>query len=111
MNEIISPFEAALRSKIAEIRALLQEIEILPAFRIDIEIDGRVHDGDLNVTFKISEGSYSDATAGGDIDAVVREFMRRFGWKARNAPLRLSYLPQLETPVDDAAVVHDDISF
>lgn len=107
-HDIISPFEAALRSKIAEIRRLLQEIETLPAFRLDIEIDGRVHDGDINVIFKLSEGHYSSATEGGDIDATVREFARRFGWKARNAPLRLSHLPELPEAIEPPVAVEDE---
>jgi len=89
-------FEEALKLKIAEVRAQLAEYERIPCFRLDIEIDGRVHDGEIAVEFKLTKDIYSSLTSacGGDLDAVVEEFLRRNHWASINAPMQLSYLPQ-----------------
>jgi hypothetical protein len=53
---------------------------------LEIEVSGRVHD---ELKIKYSIGEYSGTCEGGDLIAVLDEYMRRRGWNARNAPLAL----------------------
>jgi hypothetical protein len=83
-------FEQSLSEKVLEIRQRLQAIDTLPRFRIDIEIFGRVHEGEIDITFKLGQQYVDESSAeGGNLDCVVNEFMHRFGWKTVNNPLRI----------------------
>lgn len=107
MTSSLSPFETELLSELRDIRERLAEANI-PHMRLDIEVSGRTHGGDLEVTFKLSKESYNsgDHTEGGDLDAVVNEFIRRNGWSNRYASLRLPSAPE-PTPPE----LNDEIPF
>ncbi len=82
-------FEEHLVQTVKDIRTQLQGMENLSSFELVIKAEGRVHEGDVEITFKLEHGYYEGTTTGNNIDAVVTEFMRRMGWKQLNMPLCL----------------------
>ena len=53
-----------------------------------ISIDGRTLGPDLKIELVLGNYAYSDdQTKGGDLNEVVKEFLRRKGWTSRNAPI------------------------
>jgi hypothetical protein len=82
--------EAALTFAVTAIRAQLQQCENLPSFELNISAKGRVHEGDVTVTYSIEE-YYGEAVKGGRLEPVLVEFARRHGWKHVNAPICLSF--------------------
>lgn len=88
-------FEIALKEVVKDIRQELASIESISSLNLEIAADGRVHDGDINIEFKLGS-CYGNGgqVKGGSIAAVVSEYKRRFGWDERNTPL---CLPSTET--------------
>lgn len=83
-------FEVALKEIVKDIRAELSTVESISSLDFDIDVSGRVHDGDINIEFRIgSSYSHGGQVKGGSITAVVSEYKRRFGWDERNTPLCL----------------------
>ena len=78
----------AVAIAVTDLQALLSLADV-SNFRLDIEISGRVHGGDILVTYKMGERYSSNSPEGSRLEAVVQEFLRRRGWEARNAPLAL----------------------
>jgi hypothetical protein len=75
---------------VVRMRDRVAELEDPPSyFELTINVSGRVLDGELEVTFAFDPGSYHKATKGGTLSATFDEFMRRYGWQKRNAPLCL----------------------
>ena len=73
------------------IRGELQKIETLNGFEFEIKAEGRVHDGDVKITFRLD--SHYDSyvcVKGNSIAAVLQEFMRRHGWNSRHSPLLIT---------------------
>jgi hypothetical protein len=87
--------EAAVTLAVTAIRARLQQCENLPSFELNISAKGRVHDGDVTISYSLEE-YYGEAVKGGRVEPVLIEFTRRYGWRRENAPVCLSYT---ETPV------------
>ena len=73
------------------IRHELQKIETINSFEFEIKASGRVHEGDVKITFCL-DSSYDSYVSckGNSIAAVLQEFMRRFGWNARHSPLLIT---------------------
>lgn len=81
-------FEEHLIQVMKDMRAALAKADVSD-MRFDIEVSGRVHDGDLSIRFKLGK-EYGQSMAMGDsIGAVTDEFLRRARWDARHDPLRL----------------------
>ncbi len=107
---MISLFERTLLDELRSIREQLAEANI-PVMRLDIEVSGRTHDGDLEIVFKLSKDSYNTVghTAGGSLDAVVDEFIRRHGWSQRHAALCLPSIAP--APAPEHPELNDEIPF
>lgn len=72
------------------IRTELQQIETLQAFEFTIRASGRVHEGDIELTFKLDHPYESGVyVTGNTVAAVLQEFMRRHGWNKRHMPLMI----------------------
>jgi hypothetical protein len=73
------------------LRDELRQLEI-HSLDFSLDINGRVHDGDLDITFSLGS-SYNEGgcVKGGDISKVVDEYKRRFGWDKRNKPLCIGF--------------------
>lgn len=97
--------EEALINAVQAIREEFCELEDPPTYlNFEIEADGRVLDGDIEIRFTFNGGSYTQTTKGGKLSSVVDEFKRRYGWNKRNDPL---CLPKVEPKVND----DDEIPF
>lgn len=91
MVAIVS-FEGALKREIKRLRERLANANIGSEFRLDIEVTGRVQEGEVKVTYKLSQGSYGqNATEGNSLAPTLDEFMRRYGWNSVNAPKAISF--------------------
>ena len=79
------------------LRDELKQIEEISSLDFEITIDGRVHDGELRIEYKLGN-SYGPGgqVRGGDIAKVVDEYKRRFGWDQRNQPLELTFQGELK---------------
>ena len=84
----IVSFEGAVKREVKRIREQLRADESLHEFEFDISIKGRVHDGDLKLTYELRDGPYDVRGVKGDsVNAVLDEFLRRRrGWTQRHAP-------------------------
>lgn len=73
------------------LRDELRQLDEISSLDFEISIDGRVHDGELKIEYKLGS-SYSTGglVKGGDLPRVVDEYKRRFGWDKRNQPLMLT---------------------
>lgn len=69
------------------LRRHLQTYEDATRMDFTIEVEGRVHTGDLELKYSI--GSYGSEVSGNSIDEVVKEWLRRNDWKKRHEPLCL----------------------
>lgn len=112
-------YEQTIKELAAYVRAELSVINEISSLDFDIDISGRLHDGELKIKFSVgSTYSTGGKVEGGSIDAVLKEYKRRFGWDKRNQPLELSFSPEpvletIELPVGDHGTVDtsEDISF
>ena len=87
----MSDFEDLIVEQVRFIRSELQKIETLDAFEFIVKAEGRVHEGELKIVFSLDHPYEMGVIAkGGDINVVLEEFMRRFGWNKRNNPLMIS---------------------
>lgn len=93
-------FEQHLANVVKNIRKELQQIESISSFEFVIKATGRVHEGEVEITFKLEHGYYGGTTIGNSVNAVVEEFMRRTGWDKRHMPLTL---PNVEDRHDTQA--------
>ena len=80
--------------------------EIEAAYRklhmFDVEVEGRVHDGDVEVRFRLGECYGEKQAIGNRLGPVLREYMRRHHWEKENAPLCISFVEtQAEVPNDE----------
>lgn len=85
-------YDQMVRNLAVFLRDELKQIDEISSLDFEITIDGRVHDGDLNIAFKLGS-SYSDGgvVRGGDLARVVDEYKRRFGWDRRNTVLCIGF--------------------
>ena len=79
----------AVAEVITDLRQELIDKEIGGHLRLDIEVEGRINDGDMKVTYTLG-GTYSgDNPKGARLAPVVSEYLRRKGWNEANAPMAL----------------------
>lgn len=89
----MTEFERAVAAEVKRIReSLTPDYLGLNSFHFEIEAEGRVHEGEVKITFALYV-NYGETIKGGSVEAVVMETLRRKGWADRNAPLELSHLP------------------
>ncbi len=96
-----SVFEKLLIQEVTELRTLAQKSDEWTEFRIDIEVRGRVHSGELLIEFSIGEGYGDSAAKGKSLRAALQEFVRRKDWNSKNQPLMISYTGEKEEASDD----------
>lgn len=95
----IVSFEGALKREIKRIRNRLKDVEEISEFSVKIEASGRVHDGEVKLSFAIAPNSYGyNEVKGRELNAVLEEMMRRHGWQKKNDPLAIAYE---KVPSDD----------
>ena len=83
--------EEIFKQAAIDVRDRLSNVDSLHTFSLRLEADGHIHQGDINITIKLSSGVYSTGVEGNRLEPVVTEYMRRNGWDNANAPLCLSY--------------------
>jgi hypothetical protein len=84
----MTEFEKAVVEEVRRVRSILQVNEDIHRFAFEINATGRVHDGEVKITFKI--GEYGAAVTGNTVDAAVLEFQRRNGYDSRHSGLVLT---------------------
>ena len=90
------------------IRKILADANVGSEFRFDIEVSGRVQQGDVLVAYKIGDSYGFNQVTASSIDAAIEEYLRRRGWTARNKPLCISYDGEpVPTPTPD----EDEVPF
>ena len=74
------------------VRERLSVVEEIHSVQFSIDVSGRAHDGDLQVKYELGS-SYSEGgvVKGPNLDVVIDEYLRRFGWDKRNQPLCISF--------------------
>lgn len=86
IDETIRRVTKALRARLADANE--------SSFRFEVEVSGRVQEGEVKITYTLSDSLYgSNKVEGGNIDAVLAEFLRRKGWIIANQPLMLEGPP------------------
>lgn len=78
----------------------------LSRINIAIETEGRI-DGDLKITFRVSEGYGENLVKGNTLEDVFLEFLRRKGWNGQHQPLCLPNVDDGETHGDFVEDNHD----
>lgn len=74
------------------LRDELKQVDEISSIDFEIAIDGRVHDGDINIEYRLGNAySTGGQVKGGDLPKVVDEYKRRFGWDKRNKPLCIGF--------------------
>lgn len=86
----IVSFEGALKREIKRVRKELQKVDSLSDFRLNIEATGRLHDGEVNLSYRIGE-RYGENVEGDNLQACLDEFLRRHGWKQVHQAKALTY--------------------
>jgi hypothetical protein len=92
--EVFSRLEDRLIEAVKHMRDELGKLDDPPSyFDLEISVTGRVMDGELEVKFILQSGSYDKKTEGGSLENTFNEYLRRFDWSKRNAPLCLPKVP------------------
>ncbi len=113
----IVSFEGALKREIKRVRRELAKMEALPYMRLQITVEGRLHDGDMKLSYNISDQYGINSTTGDELQSVIDEYMRRHGWQATHAPKAIAYhaAPSDDTeepePVEGPTKPDDEILF
>lgn len=88
----IVSFEGALKREIKRLREQLKQIEDLSQFKLTITVSGRVHDGEVELSYGLGESMYGTGEVEGSaLQSVLDEFMRRHGWNKINKPKAIAY--------------------
>ena len=87
-------------------------MESIRGFELIIKAEGRVSEGDIKLTYTLSNGEYSDPNTieGNELAAITEEYLRRHGWTERHQPLLLTVTEQTKAD-PDALKPTDDITF
>lgn len=88
----IVSFEGALKREIKRLRNKLKNIDEISEFMLEIVASGRVNDGDVKLSFKLSPNTWGgNQVTGRELRAVEEEMLRRHGWQKKNDPLAIAY--------------------
>ena len=109
-------FSKALTDVLFQIRDRLQEEEIISTMRFDIEVRGRVHEGELRIEFVLGQEYASINARGGNLEAVIEEFIHRELFNRKHKPLMINHIKTIEPPQPQHVVTGlgnptDDIPF
>ncbi len=113
----IVSFEGALKREIKRVRRELAKCDALPFMRLQITAEGRLHDGDMKLSYCLADQYGINSVTGDELYSVVDEFLRQHGWQARHAPTAIAYhaAPSDETeepePVEGPTKPDDEILF
>jgi hypothetical protein len=88
----------AICKAVTDARELLASNNVGHHITLEIEISGRVNDGDLKIQY--GAGDYGPSVKGDTLRNVVQEHMRRSGWNDRHAPLYLTDRTAVEAAND-----------
>lgn len=103
-------YEQVIKEIAVYVREELKHIDEIHTLNFSIDISGRLHDGELKIKFEIgSTYGAGGSVKGGNIEDVLVEYMRRFGWDKRNQPLELSFAPEM--PPVRPSLTDDEIPF
>lgn len=94
----MTPFEKAVVEEIKRIRSILSEDERAYQFHFQINAAGRIHDGEVLITFGL--GEYSPSVSANSVDECVYEWLRRNGFNKRHNGLVLSGRGEVENSDD-----------
>lgn len=86
--------EAVIAKKVKEIQEMLKNVDGAPSeFHVRIEAGGRVHSGDLKISYEICKNQFfnSESVKAGKLMDAFEEFCRRHGWEKRHQPVQISY--------------------
>ncbi len=100
----IVSFEGALKREIKRVRKELQKVDDLSSFSLKMEVKGRVHEGDVKLSYGIGS-EYGTEVTGDSLNAVLDEYLRRHGWKKVHEVKALSYE---KIPSDDSVEPEED---
>lgn len=84
----MTEFEKAVVAEVKRVRETLARDESLHSFHFEVRAEGRVHDGEVRISFAV--GNYSANVVGNTVDAAVREYMRRNGFDTLNSGIVLT---------------------
>ena len=88
----IVSFEGAVKREVLAVREAMKCCDSISYFRLVINASGRVNDGEVEISYHISESSYgSDGVEGNNVKECLSEFLRRHGWNSINKPIAISY--------------------
>ena len=88
----IVSFEGALKREVKRLREALRKVEKISEFRFTAMAAGRVHEGDVKITFSLCPNSFGGNMVEGDgAQAVLDEMLRRYGWDAVHRAKALTY--------------------
>ena len=94
-------FEKLVEETVKQVQQRLRDADIGSEFVLTIEARGRVQEGNVKISYELDRGYYDAAKSTGyALAPVVDEFLRRFGWNKRNAPLAISYDPVQGEPIE-----------
>ena len=79
----------ALERVVNDVRRQLAEAN-QSYMRLDIEVSGRIQDGDVSINYRLGDHYGTNTPSGGNLMAVVEEHLHRSGWIKKNAPVLLS---------------------
>ena len=105
-----SILEDRLLSFLRSLRSQLAAADISD-LRLTIDAEGRVHDGDIAITFIVGYLYSNTRAEGGNLEAAVEEYIRRNGYQKRHAPLCLPSVESLETESLESQAVDEEIPF
>jgi hypothetical protein len=88
-----------LTEEAQRVRQTLSQIDSLSSFRLDIEISGRVHSGELKIEYKLGEQYTLNFVSSNEITSLVEEFMRRHGWNEAHQAKLLTYEGAKDEPI------------
>ncbi len=106
-------FEGALKREIRRTRMELQKIETVAELHLQITASGRLHDGDINLKFKLQDSEYDtiNCVVGDTLSAVIEEYMRRHGWGKVHNPKAIGYDKVPSDDTDSTTIPDDEIPF
>lgn len=97
----MTEFEKAVVAEVRRVREIMQRNDGLSRFKFEIEAEGRLHDGEIKVTFAI--GEYGASVTANTVDDAIFEFQRRNGFDKRHSGLVLTGPGEVQST--------DDITF
>tara|TARA_Y100000310_G_scaffold327344_1_gene393551 strand:+ start:651 stop:953 length:303 start_codon:yes stop_codon:yes gene_type:complete len=91
------PFKESIESMVRTLREEMQVAETCTDFYFRVDATGRLHDGDIRISYQVGEDCYTgEHVKGNDPRICLEEYLRRHGWDTVNAPLSISFVEDEE---------------